>query len=104
MLIFVNGDLSRVFFSLILVGVGQVMINAASSALQADLTPKEQRGKVNGFTNFANYIMMAIGSLLGGLMYEYVSPQLPFYFAITCVVPSFILTLTLVHEPEGREE
>jgi MFS family permease len=104
MWIFVNGDLTKVVVSLILMGVGQVMLNASFGALQADLTPKEQRGKVNGFINFANYIIMASGSLLGGYLYEHVSPQTPFMLAIVAVLPSFLLTLVLVKEPEKREE
>jgi MFS family permease len=104
MWLFVNGDLMRLFVSLTLVGVGQVMMNSAFGALQADLTPKEQRGKVNGYTNFATHISMALGSLAGGILYEHFSPQLPFFIAIALIVPSFILTLIFVHEPERREE
>jgi DHA1 family multidrug resistance protein-like MFS transporter len=101
---FVHGDLARVALSLILMGIGQVMLNAAFSALQTDLTPKEQRGKVNGFINFATYIVMASGSLLGGYLYEHVAPQAPFMLAIMTVLPSSLLTLMLVKEPEKREE
>lgn len=104
MWLFVNGDLPKLFVSLVLVGVAQVMMNSAFSALQADLTPKEQRGKVNGFTNFSNNIVMALGNLTGGILYEHVSPQLPFFLAILFIVPSFMLMLILVHEPERREE
>ena len=104
MWLFVNGDMLKLFASLVLVGVGQVMMNSAFSALQADLTPKAQRGKVNGFTNFASFVLMAFGNLLGGLLYEHVSPQLPFFIATVSVLPSFILTFALVHEPEKREE
>jgi MFS family permease len=104
MWLFVNGDLMRLFVSLALVGVGQVMMNSAFGALQADLTPKEQRGKVNGYTNFATHISMALGSLTGGILYEHFSPQLPFLIAIVLIVPSFILTLIFVHEPERKEE
>jgi len=104
MWLFVNGDLFMLFVSLVLVGAAQVMMNSAFSALQADLTPKEQRGKVNGFTNFVNFILMAFGSLLGGFLYEHVSPQLPFFLAMVSTVPSFVLTLALVYEPEKREE
>jgi len=104
MWLFVYGDLPRLFVSLILLGVGQVMMNSAFSALQADLTPKEQRGKVNGFTNFANYILMALGSITGGILYEHVSPQLPFLLATVLIIPSFVLTLIMVHEPEKREQ
>jgi MFS family permease len=101
---FVYGNLARVIVSLILLGIGQVMLNASFGALQTDLTPKEQRGKVNGFTNFANSIIMATGSLAGGYLYEHVSPQTPFLVAIAAVLPSFLLTLTLVREPKEREE
>jgi len=104
MVIFMYGDLTKVIASLILLGAGQVMMNASFGALQTDLTPKEQRGKVNGFINFANYIIMATASLLGGFLYQYVSPQTPFMLAIAAVLPSFLLTLLLVKEPERREE
>ncbi len=104
MWIFINGDLTGVALSLILLGAGQVMMNASFGALQTDLTPKEQRGKVNGFMNFANYIVLAAGSLLGGYLYDQVAPQAPFMLAIAGVVPSFLLTLILVKEPERREE
>ena len=104
MWLFVYGNLPKIFISLVLLGAGQVMMNSAFSALQADLTPKEQRGKVNGFTNFANYILMAIGSAAGGVLYEHVSPQLPFLLTIALIVPSFFLTFWMVHEPEKREE
>jgi MFS family permease len=104
MWIFVNGDLIKVIISLILLGAGQVMLNASFGALQTDLTPKEQRGKINGFINFANYIVMALGSFIGGYLYEYVAPQAPFMIAIAAVLPSFFLTLVFVKEPKTREE
>ena len=59
---------------------------------------------MNGFINFANYIIMATASLLGGFLYDHVSPQAPFMIAIAAVLPSFLLTLLLVKEPERREE
>ena len=102
--LFITGDLLRVFLSLVLFGVGMIMVTSAYSALEADLTPKEQRGKVRGFRNFSTYIVMAIGNLTGGVLYEYVSPQLPFFLTMVFFVPSFVLTLTMVQEPEKREE
>jgi MFS family permease len=104
MWIFVNGDLTKVAVSLILIGAAQVMLNAGFGALQTDLTPKEQRGKISGFINFANFIIMAGGAALGGYLYEHLSPQAPFMLAIATIVPSFLLTLTLVKEPVRREE
>jgi len=101
---FMNGDLARVAVSLVLLGAGQVMMNASFGALQTDLTPKELRGKVNGFINFGTFIVMAAGALLGGYLYEHVSPQAPFMVAIAAVLPSFMLALTLVKEPQIKEE
>jgi MFS family permease len=104
MLLFIYGDVLRLFISLMLVGVGQVMMNSAASALQADLTPKEQRGKVVGFNNFTNNVLTALGSLAGGIVYEQVSPQMPFFLAVMFTVPQFLIMLFLVHEPKQREE
>jgi predicted MFS family arabinose efflux permease len=59
---------------------------------------------VNGFINIANYIVMASGSLLGGYLYEHVDPKVPFLVAAATVLPSFLLILALVREPEKREE
>ena len=104
LLLFVHGNLLLLFLSLMLLGVGLVMINSGSSALQADLTPKESRGKVQGFSSFFNNIVMALGTALGGFLYEHCSPQLPFYLAMGFIVPAFLLTLTMVHESQKREE
>ena len=102
--LFITGDLLRVFVALILFGVANILINAAYGALEADLTPKQQRGKVMGFSNFSNDIAMAIGNIVGGALYEHVSPQFPFLITIVFLIPSFFLTLSMVHEPEKRED
>jgi predicted MFS family arabinose efflux permease len=47
---------------------------------------------------------MAVGSIVGGVLYERVSNQLPFYVAMLLVVPSIVLTLLFVKEPEKREQ
>ncbi len=101
---FVYGTMTRVVVSLILMGVGQVMLNASFGALQTDLVPRQHRGRVNGFTNFATSLVVAAGSFSGGYLYEHVSPQTPFLLAIGAVLPSFVLVLALVNEPKKREE
>jgi len=101
-LLFVYGDLSRLFIALPLIGIGEVLFFSAFASLQTDLVPLEKRGKVIGFTNFTTFIIMAIGQLAGGILYEK-NHQLPFLFILIFLVPSFIITLR-VHEPEKREE
>lgn len=102
--LFAYGQFIWLFVSLVMVGAAQVMANTAVSAMQADMTPRDDRGKVNGFTNFVGYIVMATGSFLGGLFYEHFSPQLPFMIAAASVLPAFTLALLLVHEPKKRED
>jgi len=102
--LFVAGNWYRVFASLIVFGIVMVLARSAYSSLEADLTPKEQRGKVSGFRNLLTYAVMGIGNLIGGVLYEHFSPQLPYFFAIIFFIPSFVITLILVHEPEKREK
>jgi len=105
LLLFANGwFIPLLFLSLMFLGVGLVMMNAGSNALQADLTPKESRGKVQGFSSFVNFIVMALGAAAGGFLYEYLSPALPFYLSMILVIPAFLLTLAMVHEPQKRQE
>jgi MFS family permease len=104
LLLFVRGNIFLLFLSLVFLGIGLVMINAGSGALQADLTPRESRGKVQGFSSFFNNIAMALGVFIGGFLYEHLSPELPFYLAMGFIIPAFFLTLALVHEPKEREE
>ena len=101
---FVQGSLPLIFASLVLVGAAQVMMNTSFSALLADLTPKMERGKVNAFMNFVSFMFMALGNFIGGFFYEHISHQLPFYITIASIIPSFMITLMLVEEPEKREE
>ena len=105
LLLFVNGlFIPLLFFALMFQGIGIVMMNAGSSALQADLTPRESRGKVQGFSSFFNCIMMAVGAAMGGFLYDYFSPALPFYLSMSLVIPAFLLMLARVHEPKERQE
>ncbi len=101
-LLFMYGDLFRLFVALPLVGIGDVLFFSAFESLRTDLVPLEKRGKVIGLTNFATYIIMAVGQLVGGILYEK-APQLPFFFILVFLVPSFIITLR-VHEPTKREK
>jgi len=103
-LLFVYGDMYRLPISLVLLGLAQLMMFSSYSALMADLVPKEQRGKVTGFSQFFNYITMAVGVLIGGILYNTASHQLPFFLMIVLLVPQFLVTLLLVHEPKQREQ
>jgi len=103
MLFFVFGDEVKIFIAMLLGGVGQVLAMSASSSLQADLVPREYRGKVIGFTNFMNYIVIAMAQLSAGFIYQEISHQLVFFLVILLQIPALVITLMRVHEAEERE-
>jgi len=103
-LLFVYGDLFKLYVALPMIGLSMVLLMSSFSSLQDDLIPRGQRGKVTGFTNFFNNIFMALGSLIGGALYYFVWPQLPFLLVLPFVAFEFLLTLFLVREPKKREE
>jgi MFS family permease len=104
MLLFIYGDFFKLAISLVLMGVVQLMMFSSYQALMADLVPRDQRGKVIGFSQFFNYITMAVGVLIGGIVYNSVSHQLPFFLVVVFIVPQFLLTFFMVHEPKQREQ
>ncbi len=103
MVLLVPGDFWKLFLVTIFEGAGMLLMMSAYNSLRADLVPKELRGKIIGFTNFVTYILMALGVLAGGFLYESVSPALPFLLAIFLTIPVFTAVALLVHEPERRE-
>lgn len=104
MLLFTYGDLIRLYIAMPLVGLMQVLFFSASSALNADLVPKEHRGKVAGSSSFFRLIAMSAGQLIGGVLYESVSHQMPFLLQLIFIAPPFLLTLLFVKEPKEKEE
>ncbi|MCS7124202.1 MAG: MFS transporter [Candidatus Bathyarchaeota archaeon] len=103
MLLFIYGSYPTLFIAMPIAGFSMLLGFSAYQSLFADLVPQEHRGKVTGFMNFFTYIAMAVGGALGGFLYEKVSPQLPFILVTVLAIPSTILLVFLVHEPEKRE-
>lgn len=101
--LFIWGDFWRLILAMSLVGLLQVLVNGAGSALFADLVPKEHRGKVNGSTGFFNMIALAVGQLLGGWMYDNVSHGFPFYLQLALIWAPLLMICLYVKEPERKE-
>lgn len=101
-LIFVSGNFYTLMVAMSLFGIGQLLVMSATMALSADFVTPENRGKVNGFINFINYIVMGVGMLLGNYLYVALLPQLPFYTTIFLMLVAFIIIILFVHEPKQR--
>jgi FHS family L-fucose permease-like MFS transporter len=99
--LFIWGDFTRIVIAMTLIGLLQVLINGAGSALYADLVPKEHRGKVNGARAFYIMITGSLGQIAGGWLYDNVSHTLPFIIQLPLIIVPFTLLLLYVKEPEN---
>jgi len=93
------GDFYRLIVSMSLIGLLQVLINGASSALSADLVPKEHRGKVNGSRGFFSMLAMSVGMLAGGWLYDNVGHQVPFLLQFLLIIPPLLMVYLFIEEP-----
>lgn len=73
------------------------------SSLEADLIPEERRGRVFAAFGVAWSAFSVPASLLGGFVYERVSPELSFVMASIVVVLCFILTALFIKQPKSNE-
>lgn len=103
MWLFIYGDLRTLLVYYLIAGISSALYMPAVSALQADLVPREKRGKINGCIRFFNVLLSGGAQLVGGFLYEYVSPQLPLFFALASVIPCTLVVLFFIKEPEKRE-
>jgi MFS family permease len=102
-LLFVFGNYPIIFATMPLVGLSILLSFSSSQTLLADLVSQAQRGKVTGSINFFTYTFMAIGGALGGLLYDAVSPQVPFLLTAALSIPSAMIILFGVKEPKPGE-
>ena len=77
-----------------------ILYNTSISALYADYTPIEHRGKISGTTGFILLIVISIGRILGGYIYDYQSQVLPLLLFWLSSIPLLLLINKYVQEPE----
>jgi len=102
-LLFIYGNFLRVLIAMTMIGLLQVLINTAGSALSADLVPKDHRGKTGGAIGFFTMIAMSGGMALGGYIYDNVSHQLPFWLNTTLPIIPMLITIFFINEPSPEE-
>jgi MFS family permease len=102
--LFLYGNLLRLYVFFALSAIGNAMIFTAYPSLQADLTPKQVRGKVIGFTSFLDCILGSGALLLGGILYEKVAPMMPFLLLLIVMTITAIATFFIIKETETKEK
>ncbi len=103
-LLFIYGNLPMLYLGFFLFGISNALFMPGYSAMEADLVPKELRGKEVGCNQFVTYVLMAIGGLAGGFLYEDVGPAFPFFAASALSVICTLLQAVLIREPDKRHD
>jgi len=98
--------LSRSFAHLLLVfiifAVGGCLIMPAYNALQADMIPREKRGRIMGTIGTLNVMATVPASALAGLLYS-LNKAYPLIFTIVLGITVSLIILFAVEEPKTRE-
>lgn len=95
-------DFSQLLFANIMFAVGGCLIMPAYNALQADMIPREKRGRIMGTIGTLNILGTIPASILGGILYTS-NPTHPFIFAIALSIVVSLVVILAVKEPKKRE-
>jgi MFS family permease len=69
-----------------------------------DLIPRNIRGTATGCLQFFMYLMQAVFQILIGVLYAFVSPQLPFLLLAAAAIPLSFFVFWRVYEPSIKEK
>jgi len=101
-LFIVSTNFTQVLLVFIMYGVGFCLIMPAYQALQADMIPREKRGRIMGTIGTLNVLATIPASIIAGFLYS-LSPVLPFVFTIFTGVTVSLIVFFAVKEPKTRE-
>jgi MFS family permease len=103
MLLFVVADFYLLIIAFFLFFLGNMLRVNSSQVLLGDLTPRALRGKAVGFLQFFLYLTQAFVYLLGGFLYAYINPQLPFILLAVSAIPLSLIVIFKIAEPKDKE-
>jgi DHA1 family multidrug resistance protein-like MFS transporter len=103
MLLFVNADFNMLLLAFFFFGLGNLLQLNSYQVLMGDLIPRGLRGTVTGCLQFFMFLMQAILQVLVGLLYAFVSPQLPFLLLAAAAIPLSVFVFWRVYEPIVKE-
>lgn len=103
MALFLHGNPVGLYAFSLLSAICNVLVFTAYPSLQADLTPKEYRGKLVGFSNFIDCLFGSAALLLGGFLYEAFSKMAPFLLLLIVTAFTAVVTAIFVTDPQTKQ-
>ncbi|MGD8732141.1 MAG: MFS transporter [Anaerolineales bacterium] len=79
--------------------IGLTISFPAQRAFVADIAGRDVRGTSYGLYTFAHFLGAVIGPVLGGWMFDSISPSAPFYFNTFVLLIGSLLIIAFLHEP-----
>jgi MFS family permease len=103
MIFFINADFNMLLLAFFFFGLGNLLQLNSYQVLMGDLIPRSLRGTVTGCLQFFMFLMQGLLQILVGIIYVFVSPQLPFLLLAISAIPISIFVLLKVYEPSIKE-
>jgi len=103
-MVFINSrSFLQIFIAIIIRRIVLTLADPAWPALQADLIPRRQRGRVFSILNALSAFSGFFGSIVGGYLFD-MNPAFPFWFFIPLNFIGFLVLLSFIQEPQKPEE
>jgi len=103
MLLFIHANFYMLLVAFFFFGLGNLLQLNSYQVLMGDLIPRSIRGTAFGSIQFFMYIVQAVFQVLVGVLYAFVSPQLPFLLLAATAIPLSIFVFWRVYEPSIKE-
>ncbi len=94
-----DASFTRLLLIAPVIGMINILFHTSTQALWADIIPEDKRGSVMGSKGFFNLISIALGSILGGILYDNFSHNLPILIFWIVNIPCFLITILFIKEP-----
>jgi MFS family permease len=104
MLLFLHANFLTLLLAFFFFGLGNLLQQNTYQVLLGDMVPRNLRGTAQGCLQFFMYIMQAAFQVTVGVLYAFVSPQLPFILLAASAIPLSIFVFWRVYEPSIKEK
>jgi len=98
-----SSSFAQVLTIMLLLVIAGIYYAPVHEALQADLTPRTMRGRIIAVWSIGSAFGAAPGALVGGWLFQAVSPTIPFYFFTAAELVAVVFLVVGVREPLKKE-